>query len=526
MAMKMSRRCRALLQAPFKETAAYACGTTAISVNKTGEWRFLTPERQFRQSPCRQGCLLQGEVPSWLDAVKRGRWEEAWQIMSHNNPFPALTGYVCFNPCQENCNRDQLDQGIAIREVEKAIGEWRLKNYEPSKAIMKKKRKIAVIGSGPAGLSCAYYLTQAGYMVTVYERSAQLGGMLALGIPEYRLPHRILKRELEILSSEGVVFKTNTSLGSDLVLNDLYQVYDQVFLATGAWIPRMSGLPGEDSDHVYNALDFLSNYNTGVLQKLGSSVVVVGGGNAAIDSARTALRVNGVHHVTLLYRRSRLEMPADQSEVEAAEREGVELIFNVLPRSIETKGGRVKGVTVDHSRTDRYGLLVDSSTSFCRECDSVIMALGQLADYSLFGTLASKQTLFAGGDLISGPATVPEAIRAGRLAAMAIRSVYEDFEVCEQEILAGEVVSFEALNLAAKVNLELQQKEAEPQREAERCLGCGTCNSCGICYLFCPDVAVDQVDGKFEVNLDYCKGCGICVKECPAQAMVMKGGGR
>jgi len=288
----------------------------------------------------------------------------------------------------------------------------------------------------------------------------------------------------------------------------------------------MSGLPGEDSDLVYNALDFLSNYNTGVLQKLGSSVVVVGGGNAAIDSARTALRVNGVHHVTLLYRRSRLEMPADQSEVEAAEREGVELIFNVLPRSIETKGGRVKGVTVDHSRTDRYGLLVDSSTSFCRECDSVIMALGQLADYSLFGTLASKQTLFAGGDLISGPATVPEAIRAGRLAAMAIRSVYEDFEVCEQEILAGEVVSFEALNLAAKVNLELQQKEAEPQREAERCLGCGTCNSCGICYLFCPDVAVDQVDGKFEVNLDYCKGCGICVKECPAQAMVMKGGGR
>lgn len=513
-----------MLQAPDKETAAYACGAVAISANKTGEWRFLTPERQIRLSPCRQGCLLQGEVPSWLDAVKRGQWEEAWQIMSHNNPFPALTGYVCFNPCQENCNRDQLDQGISIREVEKAIGHWRLNNYEPSKAIIEKKKKIAVIGSGPAGLSCAYYLTQAGYAVTVYERSARIGGMLALGIPEYRLPRKILNRELEILNSEGVVFKPNSNLGSDFDLNDLFAKFDQVFLATGAWIPRMSGIPGEESKGVYNALDFLSNYNSGLEPKVGNNVVVVGGGNAALDSARTALRIDGVHHVTLLYRRSRLEMPADQSEVEAAEREGVELIFNVLPRLIEQTDGRVAGITVDHSRTDRNGLLIDSSRSFHRDCDSVIMALGQLADYNALGKINSSKTLFAGGDLLSGPATVPEAIRAGRLAAMAIRSLYEDLPAAEADLLTGEVVSFEELNLAAKVNLELQQKETDPQREAERCLGCGTCNSCGICYLFCPDVAVDQVDGKYEFNLDYCKGCGICVKECPSQALVMKGG--
>jgi len=514
-----------LLQVPFKETAAYACGATAISVNKTGEWRFLTPERQIRMSPCRQGCLLQGEVPSWLDAVKRDRWEEAWQIMSRKNPFPALTGHVCFNPCQENCNRDQLDQGIAIRDVEKAIGQWRLNNYHPSKAIIEVQKKIAVIGSGPAGLSCAFYLTQAGYAVTVFERSAHIGGMLTLGIPEYRLPRKILKEELEILSSEGVVFKTNSNLGNDFDLNDLFAEFDQVFLATGAWIPRMSSIPGEESKAVYNALDFLSNYNTGVSQVLGSTVVVVGGGNAAIDSARSALRVNGVHHVTLLYRRSRLEMPADQSEVEAAEREGVELIFNVLPRRIDQTDVRVKGVTVDHSRTDRNGLLVDSSNSFYRECDSVIMALGQIADYSALGNIKSAKAIFAGGDLTSGPSTVPEAIRAGRLAAMAIRTVYENLPEAELEMLIGEAVSFEELNLAAKVNLELQQKESDPQREAERCLGCGTCNSCGICYLFCPDVAVDQVNGKFEFNLDYCKGCGICAKECPSQALVMKGGG-
>jgi len=514
-----------LLEAPVREVTAYARGTVATAINKTGEWRFLTPVRQDRLSPCRQGCLLQGEVPGWLDAVKKEQWEEAWKVMSRNNPFPALTGYVCYKPCQENCNREQLDQGIAIQEVEKAIGEWRHTNYKPRKRLRERKQKIAVIGSGPAGLSCAYYLAEAGYAVTVIERAEQIGGMPALGIPEYRLPRSILKRELEILESEGIVFIRNSALGRDFELKELYVDFDQVFLATGAWMPRMSGIPGEESKNVYNALDFLSSFNRGLRQELGRTVIVVGGGNAAIDSARAALRVDGVHHVTLLYRRSRVEMPADQHEVEAAVKEGVELIFNVLPRRIDLAGGRVKGVTVDQSRTDRDGLMVDSSVNFYRECDTVIMALGQLADYSVFGNLETKQKIFAGGDLISGPATVPEAIRAGRLAAIGIRSVYEDLPEQDLGILSKEMVSFEELNLAAKFNLALQQKEADPIREAERCLGCGTCNSCGICYLFCPDLAVDQVSGRFEFNLDYCKGCGICVKECPARALGMEGGG-
>jgi 2-oxoacid:acceptor oxidoreductase delta subunit (pyruvate/2-ketoisovalerate family) len=508
-----------------RKNNTFACGTEPISINKTGEWRFLTPERAVRISPCRQNCLLEGEIPSWLGAVKKGNWSEAWMIMRSYNPFPAITGYVCFSPCHDSCNRGQLDQGINIRAVEKAIGEWRLDHYEPSaRPDSSQQKKIAIVGSGPAGLSCAYYLTEAGYGVTVYERSDQIGGMLALGIPEYRLPRNILARELAILKAEGVSFYTNKALGTDFQLEDLYGEYDQVYLATGAWLPRMSGIPGERSSSVYNALDFLDRFNKGIAPALGKTVVVVGGGNAALDSARSALRVDGVHHVILIYRRSRLEMPADQNEVALAESEGVEIIFNYLPQEILTEREKITAIKIAYCRTDRRGLLVDNSKSYLKECDSVIMALGQTPDYLPLGTLSETKKIYAGGDLISGPATVPDAIMAGRLSAMAIRSVYEELPVSGLKMKDEKAVTFEELNLAAINSLALKQREENPVLEAERCLGCGTCNSCGICYLFCPDLAVDLINGRFEFNLDYCKGCGICVNECPARALAMEGG--
>jgi NADPH-dependent glutamate synthase beta subunit-like oxidoreductase/Pyruvate/2-oxoacid:ferredoxin oxidoreductase delta subunit len=507
-----------------QESNLYAGGSEAISVNKTGEWRFLTPFRSSRLSPCRQSCLLDGEIPAWLEAVKQKKWAEAWEIMSLYNPFPAITGYVCFSPCHESCNRGQLDQGIDIRSVEKAIGMWRLEHYQPPERKDEAKKKVAIVGSGPAGLSCAYYLAEAGYRVTVFERSAKIGGMLALGIPEYRLPRDILTRELAILKAEGIDFQTNKVLGEDFQLDDLFSHYDQVFLATGAWLARESGIAGVDNSCVYNALDFLCQYNRGEAPDVGKTVVVVGGGNAAIDSARSALRIKGVQHVAIVYRRSRLEMPADQHEVDLAEKEGVELLFNALPREVITREDRVIGVKIDYCRTEKQGLVVDRNKSFLKDCDFVIMALGQIPDLMAFGNLNEEQIVFAGGDLISGPATVPEAIKAGRYAAEAIRSVYEEPKELNNLDDNSAAVSFENLNLAAKNNLELKQRNENPVTEAERCLGCGTCNSCGICYLFCPDLAVAIVNGRFEFNLDYCKGCGICVNECPARALEMKGG--
>ncbi len=507
-----------------KETEYYQCGTEPSTANKTGEWRFLTPEKGRKLSPCRQSCLLEGEIPLWLEAVKKDKWKEAWQIMSLYNPFPALTGHVCFHPCIENCNRGQLDQEIDIQAIERAIGEWRLANYERLVKLKEAKGRIAIVGSGPAGLSCAYYLNEAGYAVTVYERSKLIGGMLALGIPDYRLPRKVLQKELALLQEEGIKFVAGCTIGKDLKLTELYDQYLQVFVATGAWFSRKSAIPGEESRGVWNALDFLSMINSGQVPAATDPVVVIGGGNAAVDSARSALRMNGVNNVTLIYRRSKVEMPADPQEVEAAEREGVELIFNALPRKIEKKGEVIRAVLLDHCKTSLEGLTVDCSRAFRKNCGTVIMAIGQEADLSVFGNMEKPTTLFAGGDLISGPATVPEAIRSGRLAAAGIRAKIEGLPETEPVSAEENPVLFSELNLKSKINLELQQRQADPSAEAGRCLGCGSCTSCGICYIFCPDLAVDQIDGRYQLNPDYCKGCGICVKECPSQALIMKGG--
>ncbi len=517
---------------PDNRQVCYSFGNQAISINKTGEWRFLTPVRVTRLSPCRQGCLLEGQIPEWMEAVKREKWSEAWSIMEKFNPFPALTGYTCFHPCTVNCNRGQLDQTLDIREVEKSIGHWRIENFKLTGGNNQtgSRGRIAVVGSGPAGLSCAYYLNQAGYRVKVFEKNSLFGGMAALGIPEYRLPRRILSAELNILTDLGIQFQNKAALGRDFTMDELYEKYDAVFLAIGAWKPHHAGIPGEDHQAVWDALDFLTDYNTGGLPEVNGPVLIIGGGNAAIDSARSALRLPGVHQVSLVYRRSRIEMPAAQEEVEAAEGEGVELIFNAAPRRIEFSGNRLKEVVFDRSRTGLSSLVIEEGKSIRKSCATVILALGQNPDLNGLGLLNKERPIFAGGDMVSGPATVPEAIRAGRIAAASIIDSLKPQgigQVKGQTItsdLTEQPVSFEELNLAASMNLMLLERQADPVAEAERCLGCGTCNSCGICYLFCPDLAVDQAGGRFEFNLDYCKGCGICVRECPARALSMEGG--
>ncbi len=494
------------------------------TVNQTGEWRLLTPTRQERISPCRQGCPLGGEIPAWLNAIKRDCWDEAWEIMQRKNPFPAITGQVCFHPCTAACNRRSLDEAINIPAVERALGLWKLQHYRPAAPPRRVEGNVAVVGSGPAGLSCAYYLNRAGCRVTVIEKAPVAGGLLALGIPSYRLPREILQQEMQLLQEEGIHFVLNCSVGRDLDASRLYDDYDGVFFATGASLSRVPSLPGANLNGVWSALKFLQQVNLGRSLEIESPVAVVGGGNAAIDAARSALRIKGIDRVTVLYRRAKEEMPADPEEVEAAAAEGVQFVFNAAPRELRGERGRLVEAIFSRSHTAGKKLIINKAAELGIHCKTLIFAIGQERDLSVFGQLPREVHLYAGGDLISGPATVPHAIQAGRIAAAAIAAQLQGGPGPDLAPPQSGAVTFEELHRAGWPSPAAQGRREAPSAEAERCLGCGTCNSCGLCYLFCPDLAVTVEQGRYLFDLNFCKGCGICARECPARALMMEGG--
>lgn len=320
--------------------------TIPTTVNQTGSWRFLTPVRVEKTSPCRQLCPLENGIPLWMNKVRDGDWEGAWSVIKQYNPFPAITGYTCYQPCRQQCSRGAWDEAINIGAVEKAVGLWRHKNYGDKAASARDglpqgrkrgSRKVAVVGSGPAGLSCAYYLNCLGAEVTVLEKLPLAGGLLATGIPEYRLPRDILQRELEILQSEGVIIRTGLEVGKDIGLSDLEKNFDAVLLAVGAQESRPLKVAGEELPGVTGAVDFLAGVHLGKGKKNLGRVVVVGGGNAAVDAACTAM-LQGAEEVTLLYRRSAEELPAHPDEISAAREAGVNFLFQTVLREISGSG--------------------------------------------------------------------------------------------------------------------------------------------------------------------------------------------
>lgn len=554
-------------------------------VNKTGSWKYLRPVYLNKTPPCNEACPAGNDIEAIMDLVAKNEFDAAWERLMWENPFPAITGRVCHHPCQTGCNRFRFDEPLAIQNVERFLGDHALRFQRSVKPIREPNGKhVAVVGSGPAGLAAAYHLARLGHEVTIFEARSEAGGVLRFGIPEYRLPKYILNGEIERLHKLGIKIQTDSRVGEQIELEEL-QSFDAVFLATGMGLSRRLNLPGEDASGVWCGLDFLDRLSKKEDVQIGERVAVIGGGNTAIDVARSALRLG--KSVQILYRRTRHEMPAIEDEIEEALAEGVELHTLMNPIGIEVEKGKVVGLKMirmqlgepdDSGR--RRPIPIDGS-EFNLGIDTVIKAIGEQPDFSYLpeefcagsnvvsvsevGQMQDRN-IFAGGDIVDQPHTVVDAIASGKRAAMAIdrylqgedlAKILEEIRVGHKESLSmrryvhdsgveqidnQKVVEFDKINLNY-----FEEEESHPSahrqaegrthdfgevnrgyteevvmEEAARCFHCGVCNECDNCLVFCPDFAI-QRDGtaKYVVDYDYCKGCGICARECPRNAITM-----
>jgi NADPH-dependent glutamate synthase beta subunit-like oxidoreductase len=550
--------------------------------SKTGTWRYLTPAYLDKLAPCNEACPAGEDVEAAMVLAGQEDYLEAWGKITQENPLPRVCGRVCFHPCEGSCNRKEFDEATSINALERFLGDQAFqsgKRFPSPKE--KKKEKVAIIGSGPAGLSCAYHLASLGYGVTLFEAQPQLGGVLRYGIPSYRLPKEVLDQEIDNILSLGVEAKTGAPVGTEVKWEELRK-FDAVFVAAGAWKNLPLKIPGEDAAGVMSGLEFLQKVNSGQAVDLGQRVAIIGGGNTAMDAARSALRLGAKPLV--IYRRTREEMPAWEEEVAETAEENIEFIFLSSPVKILTEDGKVTGIEClknllgPPGKDGRREPRPVEGSNFTLPVDAVISAIGETPDFSFLpdelrksaaslpvdGTGATVlRGVFAGGDIIAQPRTVSYAIGSGKKAAMAIDATLQGKNVAEAlraaswgekgslsmaryrkggaDGIAQEVVRFSELNPAyfkrqsrkpkeklshsrrtagfSEVNLALSPASA--LYEAKRCFNCGVCNLCHNCFIYCPDLAISARPDKqgYDINYDYCKGCCICVEECPRGAI-------
>ncbi len=525
---------------------------------KTGTWRYIKPIFKNRLAPCTSACPTGVNIRDYLRLVEQGELEKAWRLLKEDNPIPAVSGRVCYHPCEETCNRSYYDQPVAIHSLERLVGDFGL-GLAIEKPKITEKEKVVIVGSGPAGLAAAYHLIRQGYSATVFEAESELGGMLRWGIPQYRLPRDILDKEISGIEAMGIEFKLNSRLGANISWTEL-SAYQAIFIATGCYQSQPLGIPGEDTADVASGLDFLREANTGRRSNTalaGQNVAIIGGGNVAVDAARCARRLKA-KEVSILYRRSREEMPATTEELADAEEEGVKVNYLVSPLEIISKNGSVQGIRCVRNRlgkpdaSGRPAPIPIEDSEFLVDANMVIAAIGQAADVAFLpkeltvgdGKLALERlgkigdkVILAGGDVVTGPARVVDALAAGKRAAATIDALLKNKPLDLEEEPAG--VSYEELNTTYFWPLPRQEVErlSTAQRltgsqeinpglsgeaafkESQRCFHCGSCNLCGNCWLFCPDMSILERDGQLEIDYDFCKGCVICAEECPRAAI-------
>lgn len=425
--------------------------------NETGTWRYLRPRYVERVPACQNACPTANDIESWISHFEAGRVSEAWEAATLENPFPAIMGRVCFHPCMEGCNRRELGGSVNINALERSLADAIEGPFPPAKPFFSNtKKKVAIVGSGPAGLACAYHLTRLGHNVTVFERAPKAGGMLRYGIPAYRLPREVLDREIARLQAMGITFELEKPIPDATHLQVLAQDYGAVFLATGAPKSRVLGIDAEKTPGVMPGLEFLRQVAAGKNPKIGKTVLVVGGGNTALDAARTARRSGAT--VTIVYRRSRAEMPAFEEEVRAAEEEGIRFEMLLAPLKVEVSTGHASGLTCqrmklgDPDASGRRQPVPIEGETITLPTEMILSAIGEEIDTSIIPsalhlekgtirTLAGGKTewhnLYAGGDFTIGPRTVVDALAEGKRSAIAIDCMLrgEKFEELQHKIM-------------------------------------------------------------------------------------------
>jgi NADPH-dependent glutamate synthase beta subunit-like oxidoreductase len=520
--------------------------------NRTGSWRTSRPVYLDRLPPCNKQCPAGEDIQGWLFHAESGDYESAWRHLTKDNPFPAIMGRVCYHTCESACNRGQLDAPVGINSVERFLGDEALKRgWKLTAPAVETGKHVLVVGAGPSGMSAAYHLRRLGHRVTVHEAGPLLGGMMRFGIPKYRLPRDVLEAEMQRVVDLGVTVNLNSKVANIL---DTMQAgaFDAAFLAVGAHIGKRAMIPAGDAAKIIDAISLLRSMEGEDKPMLGRRVVVYGGGNTAIDVARTAKRMGA--EPLIVYRRTREKMPAHDFEVEEALQEGI------MVKWLSTiKQADESSLTIEKMALDSKGFPQPTGEFETIEADSLVLALGQDVDLGLLDGVPGLQVsdgvvqvganmmtghpgIFAGGDMVPAERNVTVGIGHGKAAAKHIDAWLRGEQYVPPP--KHEVAAFANLNTwyytdapkTVRPMLDIIRRQStfdEVQGgldegtalfEARRCLSCGNCFECDNCYGVCPDNAVIKLGpGKrFEFNYDYCKGCGMCVAECPCGAIKME----
>ena len=531
-----------------------------------GEISPLRPRYTPKTPPCIGACPSGVDIRGWLMTIAQaeayGRtneqaYEIAWRKIAERNPFPAVCGRVCPHPCEDGCNRKEKEGGVSINALERFIGDFGIEKGLKLTRLTDQTypEKVAVVGAGPAGLSCAYQLARRGYSVTVFEAFSRPGGMLRYGIPRYRLPRKVLDAEIQRILDLGVELKCNFAIGKDMPLEQLRQEYRAVFVGIGAHKGIQLGVPGEDAPNVFTGTGFLNRVNSGEEVRVGGKVVVIGGGDTAIDAARISKRLGA--DVTLIYRRTRAEMPAIKPEIEGALEEGVKIEFLAAPVEILTGGGVAVGmrcIRMELGEPDASGRprpVPKPGSEFDVEATAVIAAISQEPDFDGFAGLREGKSwiktsewgatavdgVYAGGDDVElGLASI--AISQGRFAAEAIDAHFRGKPLAKdpppgapsgpittarmklewyKEAFRHDRAHVPPEQRGIDTEIEFGLTEEEALAEAKRCMSCGMCMDCETCWMYCTNSCfVKLPKGEhYKVKLEVCNGCKKCAEQCP-----------